>query len=105
MKSAWKAAMRSTTDSIFDSGGRNVVRKCHVPSAWPKPEPGTTQTPVFSRSSRQYIVSGTSPSSAARAMALGGRVTLGKQYMAPWASLHETPSRRLRPATSALARR
>jgi hypothetical protein len=28
------------------SGGKNVDLKCHVPSACPKPLPGTTQTPV-----------------------------------------------------------
>lgn len=29
-------------------GARKVVRKCRLPSLWPKPEPGTTQTPVAS---------------------------------------------------------
>jgi len=28
----WKSVMRATTDDISSSGGRKVVRKCHVPS-------------------------------------------------------------------------
>ena len=52
MKSAWKAVIRSTTSVISDSGGRKVVRKCHVPSFCPKPLPGTTTIPVASSSAR-----------------------------------------------------
>ena len=33
MNSLWKAARRRITSSSWSSGGRNVVRKCHVPSA------------------------------------------------------------------------
>ena len=47
--SPWNFAIRSPTRSIWSSGGRKVVRKCHVPAFWPKPEPGTTTMPVFSR--------------------------------------------------------
>ena len=54
MKLSWKPARRSVTASIWSSCGRKVVRKCHVPSSCPKPEPGTTQIPVASSSSRQY---------------------------------------------------
>ena len=32
MKLLWNADSRSITPSISSSGGRNVVRKCHVPS-------------------------------------------------------------------------
>ena len=34
--------------TVAGSGGRNVVRKCHVPSFCPKPEPGTITIPVSS---------------------------------------------------------
>ena len=34
-------------------GAKNVVRKCNVPSLCPKPDPGTTQTPVASRRRKQ----------------------------------------------------
>jgi len=47
-KSLWKAAIRATTASISSSGGKKVVRKCHVPSFWPNPDPGTTTIPVSS---------------------------------------------------------
>ena len=50
MNALWNLPIRSTTASISSSGGRNVVRKCHVPATWPKPEPGTTTMPVSSRS-------------------------------------------------------
>ena len=33
---------------IFSVGGRMVVWKWAVSSAWPKPDPGTTQMPVCS---------------------------------------------------------
>jgi len=55
-----------------------VVRKCAVPGTWPKPVPGTRQTPVASRRAMQY-------SSSVRP---GGRVMLGKQYIAPATVLH-----------------
>ena len=47
--SPWNFAIRSPTRPIWSSGGRKVVWKCHVPAFWPKPEPGTTTMPVFSR--------------------------------------------------------
>jgi hypothetical protein len=34
-------------------GARKVVRKCSVPSFWPKPDPGTTHTPVASSKRKQ----------------------------------------------------
>ena len=48
MNAAWKALMRAMTVSMSLSGGRNVVRKCHVSFFCPKPEPGTTTIPVAS---------------------------------------------------------
>jgi len=48
MKSLWNVAIRPATASISSSGGKNVVRKCHVSFFWPNPEPGTTTMPVAS---------------------------------------------------------
>jgi len=45
IKSLWNLTMLPT-HSV--PGARKVVRKCRVPSFWPKPEPGTTHTPVAS---------------------------------------------------------
>ena len=52
MNPLWNSPIRVITPSISFSGGRKVVRKCHVPCFWPKPEPGTTTIPVASRSAR-----------------------------------------------------
>ena len=52
MKSAWKVAIWAMTVSMSPSGGRKVVRKCHVSFFCRKPEPGTTTMPVVSRSAR-----------------------------------------------------
>ena len=41
MKSEWNVPNRSMTRSISSSGGKNVVRKCQLPSAWV----GTNGTP------------------------------------------------------------
>ena len=54
VNAAWNSPSFRTTVSISSSGGRMVVRKCQVPGSCPKPEPGTTQMPVSSRSARQY---------------------------------------------------
>ena len=43
---SWWNLMMLPTHSV--PGARNVVRKCSVPSFCPKPEPGTTHTPVLS---------------------------------------------------------
>ncbi|PNH12190.1 hypothetical protein TSOC_000888 [Tetrabaena socialis] len=45
-KAVWKAASAATTSTMSSSEGRKVVRKWKVPSAWPKPLPGTTTMPV-----------------------------------------------------------
>lgn len=50
MKPAWKSVIRPT-HSV--PGARKVVRKCRVPSFWPKPLPGTMQMPVASSRRRQ----------------------------------------------------
>ena len=42
MKAEWKVSTRFMTPESFSSGGRKVVRKCHVPSFCPNPLPGTT---------------------------------------------------------------
>ena len=47
MKEAWNFRRRPMTPSIFDSGGRNVMRKWKVPSLCLNPLPGTVTIPVF----------------------------------------------------------
>lgn len=51
IKPMWKSRILLTIWSIASSVGRKVVRMWKVPSACPKPDPGTTHTPVASSSS------------------------------------------------------
>eukprot|EP00955_Chlamydomonas_euryale_P054997 356003-Chlamydomonas_euryale.AAC.1 len=53
MNASWKSLNFCTNCEITSSRGRIVVRRWNVPSAWPKPEPGTVEMPVASSSRRQ----------------------------------------------------
>lgn len=53
MKPSWNFLNSCTNSAIFSSRGRMVVRRWKVPSAWPKPLPGTVLMPVSSSSLRQ----------------------------------------------------
>jgi hypothetical protein len=46
MNFSWKLLNFDTNSAIFSSRGRMVVRKWKVPSAWPKPLPGTVLMPA-----------------------------------------------------------
>lgn len=61
IKLLWNSDRFCTTRPMSSSEGRNVVRKWYVPSACPKPEPGTTTMPFSCSSSLQYSQSGCLP--------------------------------------------
>mmetsp|Transcript_10823 Transcript_10823/g.39211 ORF Transcript_10823/g.39211 Transcript_10823/m.39211 type:complete len:283 (-) Transcript_10823:777-1625(-) len=105
MKSPWNLVIFCTTPSMSASAGRNVVLKCHVPSTWPNPLPGTTTIPVASSRRMQYNASGAMPLPSASFKNFAGRSIFGNAYIAPSASWHDTPSSAFRPFTSVTARR
>ena len=71
-----------TTKIQEDLANREIMID-YYPSFCPKPEPGTVEIPVASKSLRQYKTSGTFPNCFAASIALGGRRICGKEYMAP----------------------
>src|SRR5437016_4384650 len=100
MKLFWKLSMRRIQSS---PSAKKVILNHTTPSSpillpIPKPDPGTTQTPVACNSFMQYHTSCGPPSLGAASMARGGKLTRGNMYIAPCGGWHSIPGMRLNAA-------
>ena len=91
----WNYSLKFLREFILDSSLsvgniKIVVLKCHVPGFYPNPLPGTSTTPVFSNTYKQYNSSGYIFLSLAYNKKLFENLIKAKAYIAPSTGLHFT---------------